>query len=103
VPAEELAEETQATAERLARRSPAAIAAIKRAVHTAPGSLDAGLRIEAAGFLSAGTLPGATTAMQRYLDWLAPRIARQDGTFSDEDVEYWHSGEQVADAVRVGA
>jgi hypothetical protein len=41
--------------------------------------------------------------MQRYLDWLAPRIARQDGTFSDEDVEYWRSGEQVADAVRVGA
>jgi enoyl-CoA hydratase/carnithine racemase len=100
---DELAEETQRTAERLARRSPAAVAAIKRAVHATPGSLEAGLRIEAAGFVSAGTRPGATAAMERYLEWLAPRLATADPAFTQEDVEYWHSGENVADLMRLGA
>jgi enoyl-CoA hydratase/carnithine racemase len=100
---DELAEETQRTAERLARRSPAAVAAIKRAVHATPGSLEAGLRIEAAGFVSAGTRAGATAAMERYMEWLAPRLAAADPAFTHEDVEYWHSGENVADLMRLGA
>jgi enoyl-CoA hydratase/carnithine racemase len=103
IPQHELVECTQATAERLARRSPAAVAAIKRSVHATPGSLEAGLRIEAAGFLAAGTRPGATAAMERYLQWLAPRVARADAAFTHEDVDYWHSGENVADLMRVGA
>jgi enoyl-CoA hydratase len=96
VPRELLMEEALSTATLLARRAPAAVAAIKRAVHRSPGRLEAGLRIEAAGFLSTATLPSGTVPMSNYLSWLAPRIARNDGALTSEDVGYWYSGDGVA-------
>jgi enoyl-CoA hydratase/carnithine racemase len=93
---EDVVGEAHATAQRLARRAPAAVAAIKRAVHKAPGPLEAGLRIEAAGFLSTATLPTGTASMTRYIEWLAPRIARNDGGMTAGDLEYWRSGEWIA-------
>ena len=55
-------------AERLARRAPAAVGAIKRAIHEG-GSLpiDKGMQLEQAGFIAAASAPAAKLAMAAYL------------------------------------
>ena len=66
-PADLLAE-AQATAERLARRSPATVAALKRAVYEGGSSpLAAGLHVERAGFLATASTQAARRAMEEYV------------------------------------
>jgi enoyl-CoA hydratase len=67
IAADQLLSEAQSTAERLARRSPATIGALKRAVYEGGSdSLAAGLHNERAGFLATASTPAARTAMDRY-------------------------------------
>ena len=85
-----------ATAERLARRSPKAVAALKRAVYEGSARpLEEGLHIERAGFLSVSSTAAAKRAMRSYseqveeLGEIAPWQTRevmsewQDGTAAD--------------------
>jgi enoyl-CoA hydratase/carnithine racemase len=66
---ERLLDDAVETAERLARRSPASIAALKRAVYEgASRPLAEGLHIERAGFLAAASTPAARRAMRAYAD-----------------------------------
>ena len=68
VRAELLLDEARATAERLARRSPAAVGSVKRAVWEGSSrSLGEGLHLERAEFLSASSTPQALRAMQEYV------------------------------------
>jgi enoyl-CoA hydratase/carnithine racemase len=68
-PSAQLLPEAQATAERLARRSPETIAALKRAVYEGgSASLAGGLHVERAGFLATASTPAARKAMGRYAD-----------------------------------
>ncbi|MFE4457368.1 enoyl-CoA hydratase/isomerase family protein [Nocardia tengchongensis] len=68
VPPEDLLREAQSTAARLAKRSPTAVAAIKHAVYEGGStSLEKGLRIEQAQFLTAASTPSAQHAMATYL------------------------------------
>ena len=61
-------DEAQATAERLARRSPAAVGSVKRAVWEGSSkSLDEGMHLERAEFLSASSTAQAQRAMQEYV------------------------------------
>ena len=69
VPEHQLLAEAQATGARLARRSPVAIAALKKCLyfgmdHRFTRALD----IEVAGFVAAGLTPGAGRVLQPYLD-----------------------------------
>lgn len=68
VPADELVAETARLAERLARRSPVAVAAVKRAIHEG-GSLplDKGMRLERTEFIAAASSPSSKRAMAAYL------------------------------------
>jgi enoyl-CoA hydratase len=69
---ERLLEEALATAERLARRSPTAVAALKRAVYEgASRPIGDGLHIERAGFLAAASTGAARRAMKVYADEVA--------------------------------
>jgi enoyl-CoA hydratase len=95
VAGDELMAEATATAERLARRSPPSVAALKRAVYEGGSkSLAEGLHIERTGFLSNAARPAALRAMRAYIEELEERgeppwrddeaIARwQDGTAAD--------------------
>ncbi len=57
------------TAERLARRSPEAVAALKRVIYEGgPSSLERGLHIERAGFLSTSSTAAARRAVAAYDD-----------------------------------
>ena len=93
-----LLEEAHATAERLARRSPVAVAAAKRAVYEgASRPLADGLHLERAGFLAAAASPAGIRAMRAYADevarlpgdvpspWADPKTMRswQEGTAVD--------------------
>ncbi|MFC9437337.1 enoyl-CoA hydratase/isomerase family protein [Nocardia sp. NPDC057030] len=61
--------EARTTAARLARRSPVAVAALKRAVYAGGSeSLEQGLHIERTGFLETSSTATAQRAMRRYLD-----------------------------------
>ena len=72
VPAERLLDEALATAHRLARRAPIAVAALKRAVYDgASRSLPSGLALERNWFMAALSRPAARRAMRRYVDDLA--------------------------------
>ncbi len=69
VPEDQLLAQAQATGARLARRSPIAIAALKRCIYfganrTISGALD----LEMAGFLAAGLSPGPGRVAQAFLD-----------------------------------
>jgi enoyl-CoA hydratase/carnithine racemase len=96
VGADDLLDEAIATAERLARRSPVAVAGLKRAVYEGSSrSLEDGLHIERAEFLAAASTPAARRAMTSYSEeverlgdvapWQAEdAMARwQDGTAVD--------------------
>jgi enoyl-CoA hydratase/carnithine racemase len=66
---ERLLADAQATAERLARRSPATVGALKHAVYEGGStSLGAGLHIERAGFLATASTSAARRAMTVYAD-----------------------------------
>jgi enoyl-CoA hydratase/carnithine racemase len=69
VPAQRLLGEAQATAARLARRSPVSVAALKRSVYFGMDRpLRRALDFELAGCTSAGFTPAARRAQQPYLD-----------------------------------
>jgi enoyl-CoA hydratase len=69
VPEERLLAETQATAARLARRSPVAVAALKRCLYFGlDRSFSRALNLEAAGFLAAGSTRGAARALKPFLE-----------------------------------
>ncbi|MGI8805674.1 MAG: enoyl-CoA hydratase/isomerase family protein [Thermoleophilaceae bacterium] len=93
---ERLFEEAFATAERLARRSPAAVGALKRAVYEGSSrSLPEGLRLERAGFLAAASSAPALRAMRAY----AAEVERLDGDsvpWDDEEfLGRWREGTAV--------
>ena len=96
VPPEALLDEARSTAERLARRAPATVAALKRAVYDgATRPLADGLHLERAAFLSVTARPGAVRAMRAYVEeversdrlapWQDPEVLGrwQDGTAVD--------------------
>jgi enoyl-CoA hydratase len=69
VPEERLLAETQATAARLARRSPVGVAALKRCVYFGPDRrFSRALDLESAGFLAAGSTKGAGRALKPFLE-----------------------------------
>jgi len=91
--------EAIATAERLSRRSPASVAAAKRAVYEGgSGSLEHGLHVERAAFMSVAASPPALRAMREYErelsegrqpPWRDPDAIRrwQDGTATDLEAD----------------
>jgi enoyl-CoA hydratase/carnithine racemase len=89
---EQLLAETQATAARLARRSPVAIAALKRAVYFGTSRrLGRGLDMELAGFLAAGS----TRAMARGLPTYMAELERLGDTPFLADPDPWIEGTKV--------
>jgi enoyl-CoA hydratase len=69
VPEQRLLAETQATGARLARRSPAAVAALKRCLYFGTDRrFSRALDLEAAGFLAAGSTRGAARALRPFLE-----------------------------------
>jgi len=91
---EALAQEAAATAQRLARRAPGTVAAIKRAVYEgASRPLGQGLHLERAEFLSVSGQPPALRAMRAYVD----QIERMgDAPWQvDELMESWQAGTAV--------
>jgi enoyl-CoA hydratase len=91
-----LLEEAHATAQRLARRGPATVAALKRAVYEgASKPMAEGLHIERAAFLSVAARPEAIRAMKAYAEqveqlgdaapWQTEELMRpwRDGTAVD--------------------
>ena len=86
---DQLLAETQATAARLAQRSPVAIAALKRSVYFAASrSLGRGLDHELAGFLAAGS----TRAMKRTLTAFREDLDRHGDTPFLADPQPWIDG-----------
>jgi enoyl-CoA hydratase len=94
LPRDELIAEATATAQRLARRSPFSIAALKRAVlEGATHPLADGLAIERKWFLAATSQPASRRAMRAYVDDL-----ERDGapSFRDPDaLAPWLEGTRV--------
>jgi enoyl-CoA hydratase/carnithine racemase len=91
LPAESLMDEAHATAARMARRAPASIAALKRAVYEgASRSLPDGLHTERAGFIAAASQPAARRAMKAYVDYVEEY---GDPPLADDDIlEPWRQG-----------
>ena len=89
----DLLAETKATAARLARRQPTAVAALKRAVYfgTRGRRLGRGLDMELAGFLAAGS----TRASSESLRMLNAEIERLDDTPFLADPKPWIDGTAV--------
>ena len=87
--------EAKETAQRLARRSPVAIGALKRAVYEgASRSLPEGLRMERAGFMAATSSPAARRALSAYA-----REVAEAGPMTPAEIaamfERWHEGRVV--------
>jgi enoyl-CoA hydratase len=90
-----LLEEAVATAERLARRSPAAVAGLKRAVYEgASRPLTEGLHIERAEFLAAASTDAAKRAMQEYADEVE-RLGDIAPWQAEDVMERWQDGTAV--------
>ena len=90
-----LMDEATTTAERLSRRSPTAVGALKRAVYEgASRPLGDGLHIERAGFLAAASTPAAGRAMAAYV-----REVEAAGDIPPEEAverfERWREGTAV--------
>jgi enoyl-CoA hydratase len=94
VPADDLLDEAAATAERLARRAPATVAAAKRAVYEgSSGSLAEGLHREQAEFIAVTAAPAALRAMRAYVEEVEERGRPPIG---DEDaIGRWFDGSAV--------
>jgi enoyl-CoA hydratase/carnithine racemase len=90
---DQLLAETHATAARLARRSPTAIAALKRSVYfgTRRRSLGRGLDMELAGFLAAGS----ARAGRRAFSTFGAELERLDETPFLAETEAWVEGTKV--------
>jgi enoyl-CoA hydratase len=91
---EALAQEAAATAQRLARRAPATVAAIKRAVYQgASRPLGQGLHLERAEFAAVSSQPPALRAMRAYVD----QVERMgDAPWRVEELmEAWQAGTAV--------
>ena len=89
-----LAQEAAATAQRLARRAPATVAAIKRAVYEGGSRpLRQGLHLERTEFVSVSSQPPALRAMRAYVD----QVERMgDAPWRlDELMEAWQAGTAV--------
>ena len=95
VASERLQDEATATAERLARRSPATVAALKRAVYEgASRPLADGLHLERAEFLSVSSQRAALRAMRAYVDEVE-RTGDVAPWQTDELMERWQAGTAV--------
>jgi enoyl-CoA hydratase/carnithine racemase len=92
---EALAGEAATTAERLARRAPGTVAALKRAVYDgATRGLGDGMHRERAAFMSVAARPAAVRAMRAYVE----EVERLDDTvpFADEErMARWQEGVAV--------
>jgi enoyl-CoA hydratase/carnithine racemase len=89
-----LLNEALTTAERLARRSPVAVAALKRAVYEGGSqSLEEGLHIERAGFVAAASSRAARRALKAY----AEEVERLgDAPWQRQEImEHWQQGTAV--------
>jgi enoyl-CoA hydratase/carnithine racemase len=97
VPAERLMEEAHAAAERLARRSPAAVGGVKRAVWEGSSkALADGLHLERSEFLSASSSPQAQRAMKEYVRQLEELDAGASAPLADDAlVQPWREGTAV--------
>jgi enoyl-CoA hydratase len=94
VAASELMAEATATAERLSRRAPGSIAALKRAVYEGGSkSMSEGLHIERAGFLANTATPAALRAMRTYVEELEKRGGPPFA--QDEEIARWQDGSVV--------
>jgi enoyl-CoA hydratase/carnithine racemase len=92
---DELAGEAAATAERLARRSPATVAALKHAVYDGGSqSLDYGLHTERAAFLSVTARPPALRAMRAYVEELE-RLGDAAPWQAEDVMARWQEGTAV--------
>jgi enoyl-CoA hydratase len=91
--------EALATAKRMARRSPVAVAALKRAVYEGGSRpLSEGLHIERAGFLAASSTEAARRAMRAYADEVE-RLGDIAPWQAESALERWQEGTAV-DLVR---
>lgn len=98
VPRADTVSEAQTTATRLARRSPTAIAAVKRAVYEGGStSLEKGLHIERSGFLAAASTESAKRAMRTYVDQVDEfqSSGRKLGDFVADQLPAWIEGTEV--------
>jgi enoyl-CoA hydratase/carnithine racemase len=90
-----LLDEALAIGERLARRSPVAVQALKRAVYEgASRPLAEGLHIERAGFLAASSTTAAKRAMGVYAEEVE-RLGDAAPWQTESVMERWQSGEAV--------
>jgi enoyl-CoA hydratase/carnithine racemase len=95
IAADALLDEALGTAERLARRSPVATAALKRAVYEgASRPLPEGLHIERAGFLAASSTAAARRAMRAYADEVE-RLGDIAPWQAESALERWQEGRAV--------
>jgi enoyl-CoA hydratase/carnithine racemase len=95
VPADGLLADAGQTAERLARRAPATVAALKRAVYDGGSRpLSEGLHLERAGFLSVTAAPPAIRAMRVYAAE-AERLGDTAPWQVDELMAGWRDGTAV--------
>lgn len=97
VPPDTLLEEAHATAERLARRSPTAVSAAKRAVYEgASRPLADGLHLERAGFLAAAASPAGVRAMKAYAEQVERLPDDVPSPWADpESMRAWQEGTAV--------
>ena len=94
LPPDRLMAEAREVAERLARRSPASVAAAKRAVYEgASRPLPEGLHMERAAFLAAASTPASRRAMKAYADQVAER--GQAPLADDEALGAWLDGTAI--------
>jgi enoyl-CoA hydratase len=90
-----LLEEAHATAQRLARRGPATVAALKRAVYEgASKPLAEGLHVERAAFLSVAARPEALRAMRAYAEQVE-RLGEMAPWQAEEEMRPWQDGTAV--------
>jgi enoyl-CoA hydratase len=93
---EALFDEALATAERLARRSQVAVAALKRAVYEgASRPLRDGLHIERAGFLAAASTSAARRAMDAYAEEVEKSLSDEVPWQTDSVLRRWQEGTAV--------
>ncbi|WP_405161926.1 enoyl-CoA hydratase/isomerase family protein [Nocardia sp. NBC_01499] len=94
----DLMDEALGTAARLARRSPVAVAALKRAIYEGGSeSLEKGLHVERTGFLESSSTATAQRAMTAYLEEIreVERSGRDLATFIAERLPRWVEGSVV--------
>ena len=95
VASDALLTEAAATAERLARRAPETVAALKRAVYEGGSqSLADGLHMERAAFLSVAARPAALRAMRAYVEELE-RLGDVAPWQSEDVMARWQEGTAV--------